>query len=220
MVEFVTAEAAIEAVRDGDTIMVGGFGLSGAPLRLIDALARSGRRNLTIISNNLGEPGKGLGLLLLNGQVRKAIGSFFTSNPDVVRYYREGKIEIELLPQGTLAEAIRAGGAGVPAFYTPTGAETDLARDKEIRRFGDKLCVLEHSLHADVALIKAHRADQLGNLTYRTTGRNFNPAMATAGRLVLAEVDAIVPTGGIAPDEVITPHIYVDRIVGGKEGSA
>lgn len=194
--------------------MVGGFGLVGAPLRLIDALVASDRRGLTVISNNVGEPGRGLGKLLREGRLRKAIGSFFTSNPEVAQAAREGKIEVQLLPQGTLAEAIRCGGAGIPAFYTAASAETDLGKGKEHRTFGGKPYVLEHSLRADVALVKAHTADRLGNLVYRKTARNFNPIMATAAELVLAEVEQVVGVGDIDPDAVITPHLYVDVLVG------
>lgn len=221
MARRVTAAEAVAQVRTGDVIMVGGFGLSGAPLTLIEALAAQDRGDLTIISNNLGEPGRGLGRLLLNGRVSRAIGSFFTSNPDVARLHQEGRLEVQLLPQGTLAEAIRAGGAGIPAFYTPTGAETELAAGKEVRQFGATLCVLERALTADVALVRAHKADELGNLVYRKAARNFNPLMATAARLVIAEVDEVVPVGQLAPEEIITPHLYVDYLVlAGGEGQA
>ena len=213
MAEVVSIPEAIARIKDGTSIMVGGFGLVGSPLRLIDALVESGRRDLTVISNNLGEPGKGLGRLVLTGQVRRVIGSYFTSNPDVIEAWKRGSLEVTVLPQGTLAEAIRAGGAGLPAFYTPTGAGTELAEGKETRAFDGRLCVLERALRADVALVKAHRADLLGNLTYTHTARNFNPVMATAADLVIAEVDAVVETGALDPEAIITQHLYVDLIV-------
>lgn len=220
MAQRVTAAEAVQQIRTGDVIMVGGFRLSGAPLTLIEALTGLDRGGFTIISNNLGEPGRGLGRLLLNGQISRAIGSFFSSNPDVARLHQEGRLAVQLLPQGTLAEAIRAGGAGIPAFYTPTGAETELARNKEVRRFGNTLCLLEHALTADVALIRAHEADELGNLVYRKAARNFNPLMATAAKLVIAEVDRVVPAGALAPEAIVTPHLYVDfLVVTGGRGS-
>ncbi|MFJ9900926.1 CoA transferase subunit A [Streptomyces sp. NPDC091280] len=211
---FEDAKTAIAQVRDGDTVMVGGFGPAGLPVRLIDALLDSGRRDLTIVSNNLGQPGLGLGALLRAGQVRRVIGSFFSGNPEVAAAQRDGHLEVTLLPQGTLAEAIRAGGAGIPAFYTPTGAGTVLAKGKETRVFEDgRAYLLERALHADVALIHAHQADRLGNLTYRGAGHNFNTAMATAARLVLAEVDEVVEVGELPPAEITTPHLYVDAVV-------
>jgi 3-oxoacid CoA-transferase A subunit len=212
---FEDASTAVARVKDGDVLMVGGFGLVGQPLRLVEALVASGRRDLTIISNNVGEPGRGLGVLLREGKVRKAIGSFFTSNPEVAVAHREGRIEVQLLPQGTLSEGIRSGGAGIPAFYTPTAAGTVLAEGKETRVFEDgRTYVLERALRADVALVKAHRADRLGNLVYRKTARNFNPMMATAAELVIAEVDEVVEVGELDPDAVVTPHLYVDVVVG------
>jgi len=208
-----TAAEALAGVKDGATIMVGGFGLVGAPLHLIAELERLGVKDLTIISNNLGEPGVGLGRLLRLGRVRKAIGSFFTSNPDVVEAYNRGELEVQLLPQGTLAEAIRAGGAGIGGFYTPAGAGTLLAEGKETREIDGVLYVLERPLRADVALIKAHKADELGNLVYYKTARNFNPLMATAADWVVAEVDEIVPVGALDPEAIVTPHPYVDALV-------
>lgn len=211
---FEDAATAIERIRDGGTIMCGGFGPAGLPECLIDALLRSGRRDLTVISNNLGEPGKGLGVLLRQRRLRRAIGSFFTGNPEVAIAQREGALDVRLLPQGTFSEAIRAAGAGIPAFYTPTGAGTVLANGKETRVFEDgREYVLERALHADVALIHAHRADRLGNLTYRGTARNFNPMMATAAALVIAEVDEVVDTGKLDPNDIGTPHLYVDVVV-------
>jgi len=211
---FEDADTAVIRVRDGDTLMCGGFGLAGAPVTLIDAVLRSGRRELAVISNNIGEPGKGLGVLLREGRLRRATSSYFTSNPEVAAAQREGRIEVELLPQGTMAEAIRAGGAGIPAFYTATGVGTVLAEGKETRVFADgREYVLEHALHADVALIRADRADRLGNLTYRGTARNFNPMMATAATVVIAEVNEIVATGELDPDTIHTSHLYVDVVV-------
>lgn len=208
-----TPAEAVSVVRDGDTVMVGGFGLVGAPLTLIDALAASSVKDLTIISNNLGEPGKGLGLLLRQGRIRRAVGSFFTSNPEVAEAVARGELEVELLPQGTLAEAIRAGGAGIGAFYTPTGVGTALAMGREIRRIGNREYLLQVALTADVALIRAHIADEYGNLVYYKTARNFNPIMATAARIVIAEVDAVVPVGQLDPERIVTPHLYVDFLV-------
>jgi len=208
-----SAKDALARVKDGATIMVGGFGLVGAPLHLIAELERSGVGNLTIISNNLGEPGQGLGRLLRLGRVRKAIGSFFTSNPDVVEAHARGELEVQLIPQGTLAEAIRAGGAGIGGFYTRTGAGTLLAEGKETRVFDGVEYVLERPLRADVALIKAHRADELGNLVYYKTARNFNPAMATAADWVVAQVDEVVPIGALDPETIATPHLFVDAVV-------
>jgi 3-oxoacid CoA-transferase subunit A/3-oxoadipate CoA-transferase alpha subunit len=210
----VSAEEAVSRIRDGDTIMVGGFGLVGAPLTLIDALVEaSSARNLTVISNNVGEAGRGLGKLLRQGRIRKAIASYFTSNPEAVAAARDGEIEYELLPQGTFAEAIRAGGAGLGGFLTPVGAGTDLAAGKEHRDIGGVLHVLERPLRADAALVYAARADELGNLWYRRTARNFNPAMATAAAYCVAEAGEVVPIGGLEAENVHTPHLYVDALV-------
>ena len=209
-----SAAVAVAAVRPGATLMVGGFGLVGAPLTLIDALgAHAGARDLTIISNNLGEPGRGLGRLLLDGRVRKAVGSYFTSNPDVVRAHQEGRLEVELVPQGTLAESIRAGGAGIGGFYTKTGLGTPLTAGCEERVIHDERYVFQEARRADVALIRARTADELGNLVYAKTARNFNPDMATAADLVIAEVDEIVPVGALDPEAVVTPHLFVDVLV-------
>jgi 3-oxoacid CoA-transferase A subunit len=193
--------------------MVGGFGLSGAPLRLIDALEKAEVRDLTVISNNIGSPGKGLGKLLNSGHIKKAIGTYFTTNPDVGKAYHAGKIEVELLPQGTFCEAIRAGGSGIPAFYTPTAVGTVLAKGKEIRYFDGRPYVLERALRGDVSLIRAHKADELGNLVYYKTARNFNPLMAMASDWVIAEVDEIVPAGSLDPEAIVTPHVFVDILV-------
>jgi 3-oxoacid CoA-transferase A subunit len=213
-VELVSADRAVAEVRRGHTVMVGGFGLVGAPLTLIEALVRSDHaRELTIISNNLGESGKGLGALLLDGGVRRAIGSYFTSNPDVVAAHERGELDVTLLPQGTLSEAIRSGGAGLGGFYTPTGVGTKLAEGGEEREIDGARYLFQPALRADVALIRARAADELGNLVYDKTARNFNPDMATAGAVVVAEVDEIVGVGEIAPELVATPHLFVDYLV-------
>jgi 3-oxoacid CoA-transferase A subunit len=207
-------EEAAMLVKRGDTVMVGGFGLVGMPLILVNALLTNPEATeLTIVSNNLGEPGKGLGRLLLEGRIAKAVGSFFTSNPDVVAAHRRGELSVELTPQGTLAEAIRAGGAGVPAFYTRAGASTKLAEGREVREFNGVPHLLWEAIHADVALIRARRADAYGNLVYEKTARNFNPDMATAADLVIAEVDGIVPVGALDPEAVVTPHLLIDHLV-------
>lgn len=195
--------------------MVGGFGLSGVPVKLVDALLETPVGDLTVISNNIGTPGGGLGKWLRAGKIKKAIGSYFTTNPDVGRAYLEGKLEVQLMPQGTFCEAIRAGGSGIAAFYTPTAAGTDLAAGKEVREFDGKLYVLERALRADVALIKAYKADELGNLVYYKTARNFNPLMAMAADLTIAEVDEVVPAGALDPECIVTPHVFVDIVVTG-----
>ncbi len=210
----VSAEEAVSHVKSGDVVMVGGFGLVGAPLNLIEALVEaSDARDLTIVSNNVGEPGRGLGLLLRQGRIRKAIASYFTSNPEAVAAVNAGELDYQLLPQGTFAEAIRAAGAGLGGFYTPVGAGTLLAEGKEERLIDGVPHLLERPLRADVALVHAARADELGNLWYRGTARNFNPLMAAAAALTIAEAREIVPAGGIEPEAVATPHLYVDLLV-------
>jgi 3-oxoacid CoA-transferase subunit A len=209
-----TPEEAVALIEDGDSLLVGGFGLCGTPFTLIDAIAAQNQaRNLTVISNNLGEPGKGLGKLLLTGHLRKAVGSYFTSNRDAVKAWKNGELEIELVPQGTLAEAIRAGGAGIAGFYIKTGVGTKLAEGKEEREFRGERYILIEGIRARVALIKAWKADKLGNLIYSRTARNFNPMMATAADLVIAEVDEVVEVGELDPESVVTPHNYVDIVV-------
>jgi 3-oxoacid CoA-transferase subunit A len=216
--KIIGAEQAINLfVRDSMTLMVGGFGLVGAPLTLVRALNHSDCTDLTIISNNLGEPGKALGQAYRLGKVARAIGTYFTSNPEVAEGYSQGKIQITLLPQGTFAEAIRAAGAGLGGFFTPTGVGTLLAEGKEVRVIDGKEYLFQGALHADVALVRAHKADRLGNLIYYKTARNFNPMMATAGRMVIAEVDEIVEVGQLDPEMICTPHIYVDHIVIAEE---
>ncbi len=209
-----TPEEAVALIGDGDDLLVGGFGLCGTPFTLIDAIAAQDRaRNLTVISNNLGEPGKGLGKLLLTGHLKKAVGSYFTTNRDAVKAWKKGELEIELIPQGTLAEAIRAGGAGIAGFYIKTGVGTKLAEGKEERVFRGERYILVEGIHAKVAIIKALKADTLGNLVYSKTARNFNPMMATAADLVIAEVDEVVEAGELDPEAVVTPHNYVDVVV-------
>jgi 3-oxoacid CoA-transferase A subunit len=209
-----TAAEAVSAIRSGDTVMVGGFGLVGAPLTLIDALVKeSDATDLTIVSNNIGEPGRGLGKLLRQGRIRRGISSYFTSNPEAVAAVNTGEIEATLVPQGTFAEAIRAGGAGIGGFFTPVGAGTQLAEGKEERVIGGLRHVLENPIHADVALVYAARADTLGNLWYRRTARNFNPLMATAATVTIAEAGEILEIGELEPESVVTPHLYVDHLV-------
>jgi|SRR5690625_1186290 len=200
-------------IQTGDVIMVGGFGLIGSPLSLIDGLTKHDATDLTIISNNVGEEGEGLGLLLRKGKIKKAVGSYFTSNREAVRYYNDGKLEIELLPQGTLSEAIRAGGAGIGGFYTKTAVGTELAKGKETKVIEGETYLFENSLRADVAIVRAKKADTKGNLVYYKTARNFNPNMATAAKFVIAEVDEIVEEGELRAEEIVTPFLYVDALV-------
>lgn len=212
-VQFMTALDAVRQIPADATVMVGGFGLAGVPEHLLDAVLQIPHiQDLTIISNNLTKESN-LNRLFQENRIRKAIGSYYTTNKEVVKAYREGRIEIELLPQGTLTEAIRLGGAGIAAFYTPTSAGTELAKGKESRVFNGREQVLETTLFADVALIKAHKADEAGNLIYRKTARNFNPLMATAAHLTIAEVEEIVEIGKLDPEAIVTPFIYVDIVV-------
>ncbi len=211
------ARAAIQDLSDGASIMVGGFGLCGNPEQLIDAVAASGRRELTIISNNCGNMGKGLAVLLQNRQVMAWKGSFMGGNPDIQAQHAEGVVEVELNPQGTLAERIRAGGAGIPAFFTPTGAGTVVAEGKEERMLPGpdgrlRRCILESALTADYAFVRAARGDAYGNLQFRGTTRNFQLAMAMAGRVTIAEVDELVPVGAIGCDDIHLPGIFVQRV--------
>ena len=206
--------AALEGVLfDGMTIMSGGFGLSGNPESLIPAIRDAGTKELTVISNNCGADGFGLWMLLANGQIRKMISSYVGENKLFEQLYLSGKLELELNPQGTLAERIRAGGAGIPAFYTRTGVGTVVAEGKPVEEFDGELCVRETWLRADLAIVKAWRADPAGNLMFRKTARNFNPNMATAAKVTIAEVEEIVEAGAFDPDSVHTPGIYVNRIV-------
>lgn len=207
---------ALQVVKDGDVILVGGFGLVGSPLTLIEGVTECDVKDLTIVSNNLGESGKGLGKLLNQKKIKKGIGSYFTSNRDVGEANKRGEIELELNPQGTLAERLRAGGAGIPAFYTATSQGTLLAEGKEEREFDGKKYVMERGLRGNVALIRAYKADTLGNLVYYKTARNFNPAMATAADYVIAEVDEIVEPGELDPESIVTPHLFVNAIIKAK----
>lgn len=207
---------AIADIQDGATIMMGGFGLCGIPENLIAALCRKGTKNLTVISNNAGIDDFGAGLLMQARQIRKMISTYVGENHLFERLVLSGELELELTPQGTFSEKIRAGGAGIPAFYTPTGYGTLVAEGKETREFGGRMYVLEQALTADFAFIKAWKGDTLGNLVYRKTARNFNPMMATAARVTIAEVEEIVQPGELEPDSVHTPAIYVRRILQGQ----
>lgn len=207
------AEALADVLSDGMTVMSGGFGLCGIPTSLIEAIRLSGVKDLTVISNNAGVDGYGLGILLETKQIRKMISSYVGENKLFAEQFLSGTLELEFNPQGTLAERIRAGGAGIPAFYTKTGVGTLIAEGKEVRRFGESDYVMETGLVADLAIIHAFKADSEGNLVYRKTARNFNPVMATAAKLTVAEVEHIVPAGEIDPDHVHTPGIFVQRIV-------
>jgi 3-oxoadipate CoA-transferase alpha subunit len=216
-----SAGEALADVADGATVMVGGFGAAGQPIELIDALIAQGADDLTVVNNNAGNGDTGLAALLATGRVRKIVCSFPRQvDSDVFdALYRAGRIELELVPQGTLAERIRAGGAGIAAFYTPTGFGTPLSAGKETRRFAGRDYVLETALTADVALIKAHRADRLGNLVYRKTARNFGPLMASAAGMTVAQVNEVVPVGALDPEAIVTPGIYVDRVVAVAAGA-
>jgi 3-oxoacid CoA-transferase subunit A len=207
------AEALKGVVADGQLIAVGGFGLCGIPEALIDALRDSGVKNLTAISNNAGVDDFGLGKLLQTRQIKKMISSYVGENKEFERQYLAGELELEFTPQGTLAEKLRAGGAGIPAFFTKTGVGTLVAEGKELREFGGETYVMEHALFPEVALVKADIADRSGNLRFNLTARNFNPAVAMAGKICIVEVERIVATGEIAPDDVHLPGIYVHRIV-------
>jgi 3-oxoacid CoA-transferase subunit A len=207
------ASALAGIVKDGQTIAVGGFGLCGIPEALIEALRDSGVKNLTAISNNAGVDGFGLGQLLTTRQIRKMIASYVGENKEFERQYLAGELELEFTPQGTLAEKLRAGGAGIPAFFTKTGVGTIVAEGKEVREFDGEQYVMERSLLADVSLVKAYMADKAGNLVFRKTARNFNPNVAMAGKVTVVEVEKLVEVGEIDPDDVHTPSIFVHRIV-------
>jgi 3-oxoacid CoA-transferase subunit A len=213
---FADAKSALEGVLfDGMTLMSGGFGLSGNPENLIPAIMEAGPKDLTVISNNCGADGFGLWMLLNNGQIRKMVSSYIGENKLFAELYLAGKLELELNPQGTLAERIRAGGAGIPAFYTKTGVGTVVAEGKPHAEFEGETYVMETWLKADLSIVKAWKGDEEGNLVYRKTARNFNPNMATAGRVTIAEVEEIVPAGSLDPDYIHTPGIFVDRIIQG-----
>ncbi|MDY5785904.1 MULTISPECIES: CoA transferase subunit A [unclassified Corynebacterium] len=200
-------------VRDGMTLAVGGFGLSGNPFELIASLARVGRTGLTIVSNNMGVDGRGLGILLENNQVARVVASYVGENKEFARQYLAGELEVEFNPQGTLAERLRAGGAGIPAFYTATGVGTQIAEGKPTATFDGREYVLERGIVADVGLVHAYRGDVGGNLVYRRTARNFNPLCAESGVVTIAEVENIGPLGSIDPDEVMTPGVHIDHIL-------
>ncbi|SKB69109.1 3-oxoacid CoA-transferase subunit A [Arthrobacter sp. 49Tsu3.1M3] len=206
------AEALAGTIQDGMVLAVGGFGLSGIPRDLIEAVRDSGARNLTVVSNNMGVDGKGLGLLLENQQVSKVLASYVGENKLFAEQYLAGTLDVEFVPQGTLAERLRAGGAGVPAFYTPTGVGTPIAEGKPEAEFDGQRCILERGIVADVSLVRAHQADREGNLRYRMTARNFNPLVAAAGRMTIAEAEEVVD-GYLDPEDVITPGVFVQRVV-------
>ena len=211
---FPTAAVALQGVvKDGQLMAVGGFGLCGIPEALIQALVDSGIKNLSVISNNAGVDGFGLGKLLETRQIKKMISSYVGENKEFERQYLAGELQLEFTPQGTLAEKLRAGGAGIPAFFTKTGVGTQVADGKELREFDGETYVMEHSLVPDVSLVKAHVADKAGNLRFRLTARNFNPAVAMAGKICIVEVEKIVEVGELAPDDIHLPGIYVHRIV-------
>ena len=210
------ADEAIRDVFDGATIMIGGFGLCGIPENLVRALVRKGMKNLTTISNNVGVDGLGNGLLLAAGQIRKHIGTYVGENKLLEQMVLQGTVKLDLVPQGTFSERIRAGGAGIPAFFTPTGVGTIVAQNKETREFDGRPYVMEHALKADFAFVKAWKGDTWGNLVYRKTARNFNPMMATAAKVTIAEVENLVEVGDLEPDLVHTPSIYVKRIFKGE----
>ena len=213
---YADARTALSDVYDGSIIMLGGFGLCGIPENGITALLEMKVKNLTCISNNAGIDNFGIGVLLKSRQVKKMISSYVGENEEFERQLLAGELEVELIPQGTLAERIRAGGAGIPAFYTPAGFGTEVARGKEIRSFDGKNYLLENWLKADFSLVKAWKGDEAGNLIYHGTARNFNPMMATAGKITIAEVEELVPLGSLGPEEIHTPGIYVQRVFQGK----
>lgn len=210
------ALSALDGLCDGMTVLVGGFGLCGIPENLIAAVKQLGAKKLTCVSNNAGVDGFGLGILLETRQVKKMISSYVGENAIFAKQFLEGELEVELNPQGTLAERMRAAGAGIAAFFTPTGVGTLVAENKEVREFDGKKFVLEKALHGDYALVKAWKGDEFGNLIYRKTTRNFNPVVATAGKITVAEVEHLVPLGQLDPDHIHTPGIYVQRIIQGQ----
>ena len=211
------AEEAVAEISNGAMLMMGGFGLSGIPENCIAALLKKEVRDLTIVSNNAGVDDFGIGLFLQKRMVKKMISSYVGENDEFERQLLSGELEVELVPQGTLAERIRAGGAGIPAFFTPAGVGTEVAEGKEIREFNGKLYLMETALTADFALVKAWKGDTAGNLIFKGTARNFNPMMATAGKITIAEVEELVPIGSLDPNEIHTPGIYVQRIFQGEK---
>jgi 3-oxoacid CoA-transferase subunit A len=213
-----SALKAVEDIKDGSTLLVGGFGLVGIPENLILALVEKGTKDLTVISNNCGVDDWGLGLLLKNKQIKKMVGSYVGENKEFERQVLSGEIEVELIPQGTLAERIRAGGAGIPAFYTPAGVGTPIAEGKETRTFNGKEYLLEEGIVADFSLIRAAKGDKAGNLIYNKTARNFNPMIAAAGKVTIAEVEELFEIGELEPDHIHTPGVYVQRVI--EEGES
>jgi 3-oxoacid CoA-transferase/3-oxoacid CoA-transferase subunit A len=211
------AEEAVRDIADNSVLMLGGFGLSGIPENCISAILKKGVKGLTCISNNAGVDDFGIGLLLKTRQVKKMISSYVGENAEFERQLLSGELEVELIPQGTLAERVRAGGAGIPAFFTPAGVGTEVAKGKETREFEGKLYLMESWLRADFSIVKAWKGDTAGNLLYRGTARNFNPMMAAAGKITIAEVEELVPLGELDPNNVHTPGIYVQRIFQGKD---
>ena len=211
------AEEALWGIQDGMTIMLGGFGLCGIPENSIGELVRKGTKRLTCISNNAGVDGFGLGLLLETKQIKKMISSYVGENDEFERQMLSGELEVDLIPQGSLAERCRAGGAGIPAFYTPAGFGTEIAEGKEVRIYNGKPHILEEALTADFAIVKAWKGDTAGNLVYKAAARNFNPLMAMAGKITIAEVEELLPVGALDPNEIHTPGIFVQRIFQGKE---
>ncbi|HWO75783.1 MAG TPA: CoA transferase subunit A [Bacillus sp. (in: firmicutes)] len=214
---FTSFQEAVKDIHDGATIMVGGFGLCGIPENLILALVEKGVKDLTVISNNCGVDDWGLGLLLQNKQIKKMVGSYVGENKEFERQVLSGEIEVELVPQGTLAEKIRAGGAGIPAFYTPAGVGTPIAEGKETRIFNGKEYLLEEAYTADFSLVRAWKGDTMGNLIYRKTARNFNPMIAAAGKVTIAEVEELYTPGELDPNQIHTPSIYVQGIIQGTQ---
>lgn len=211
------SEEAVKDIKDGMTLMLGGFGLCGIPENCINALVKLGVKNLTCISNNAGVDDFGLGLLLQKKQIKKMIASYVGENAEFERQLLSGELEVDLIPQGTLAERCRAGGAGIPAFFTPAGYGTEVAEGKEVREFEGKMYLMESWLKADFAIVKAWKGDTMGNLIYKGTARNFNPPMATAGRITIAEVEELVPAGELDPNQIHTPGIFVQRIFQGEK---
>lgn len=210
-------DEAVQDIQDGATILVGGFGLVGIPENLIIAIRDKGVKDLTVISNNCGVDEWGLGLLLKNKQIKKMVGSYVGENKEFERQVLSGELEVELIPQGTLAERIRAGGAGIPAFYTPAGVGTPIAEDKEVRNFNGKDYLLEPAIKADFSLVRALKGDVMGNLVYNKTARNFNPMIAAAGTVTIAEVEELVEVGELDPDHIHTPSIYVQKVIVGEQ---
>jgi 3-oxoacid CoA-transferase A subunit len=213
---FPSAEAAIADIEDGAVLMLGGFGLCGIPENLIAALVKKGVKGLTCISNNAGVDDFGIGLMLQGKQVKKMVSSYVGENAEFERQLLSGELEVELIPQGTLAERCRAAGAGIPAFYTPAGVGTEVAEGKELRIFGDKTYLMEYAFDADFAIVKAWKGDKHGNLMFKDTARNFNPMMAMAGKITIAEVEELVEAGELTPNDIHVPGIYVNRIVLGQ----